>query len=412
MVNLKRKLKLKNMNETTGNVANTEDIMPNFEFDMGENVVEDIPNPQEINENNQQTTTKEDQSTKEQKETKTEEQSTESNESTEQVTGKDNPFTEQEDSNSTKDQETETQSSQEGSGEKSDEVEGDPRVAAVFEIFKQKGYIQEDPSNPLNNTVEELDMFFNDLQNYTAQAVVNSLPEPLQKLFQFGMAKGGELQEKDLAEFFGEYQETKQQVGSIDISTEDKMEAFVKEQLIKEGKDEEDALDMIEIWKDKDKLKTYAEKYKENIESLPEKKIQKKIEETEQQAQKRQQQAIQFRNQVVDSIKSKKWSNQRKAVVFDEIYKGKINEKASTIKQHPEALIQLADFMSYFDADKGIFNMEAYKKQITGKATETVKKVLESTLSGQSAITGNQGGSMSPGSTKKDAQGEEFEFIV
>lgn len=251
--------------------------------------------------------------------------------------------------------------------------EANETALGIYKTLIDKGYTSE--REGFKGTYEELDEIFEELPEVIFQGVFSTFPEPTQKLLQYAFAKQEGVTWEELTKFVTEYSSPVET--DIDISDPDKQRDFLLKELVAEGMDKEDALDTIDVWEDKEKLEDVSKKYLDKRKAKSEKQINQTIAEAEKEKARKKKEAKDFTNNIVSEINSTSWNAKRKNVVLDEIRTGQINEKSKVINTSPKALIQLADFYTYFDPKTGEFNLEAYKKQGLSSAVKDIKTNIE-----------------------------------
>ncbi len=247
----------------------------------------------------------------------------------------------------------------------------DPEAYGIYKTLVDKGYTVEDKN--FAGTYEALNEVFEQLPESIFQGVFQTFKEPLQETLRYAYAKGDEVTWKDLSDFINKHSPVN--VESLDLSTVDKKKEFLLAELKAEGKDEDDAQDMIDLWEDKNKIDSQAEKYlnaKKKASSSTE-----AVEQAEAEKAAKKERAKQFTESIKTEVNSTQWKADRKQKVINEIFTGSLNEKSKTVKNHPKALTQLADFFTYFDPKKGEFNLEAYAKQGAAPAAKEIKDNIQ-----------------------------------
>jgi len=247
----------------------------------------------------------------------------------------------------------------------------DPEAYGIYKTLVDKGYTPEDKN--FAGTYEALNEVFEQLPESIFQGVFQTFKQPMQEVLRYAYAKGEDVTWKDISEFVTKHSPVA--IESIDISTDDKKKEFLMSELKAEGKDDDDAQDMIDLWEDKNKLDAQAEKYltakKKSVSTT------EVIEQTEAERLAKKTRAKEFTESIKTEVNGTEWKPARRQKVYDEIFTGSLNEKSKSVKSHPKALVQLADFFTYFDAKKGEFNLEAYTKQGATPVAKEIKNNIQ-----------------------------------
>lgn len=272
----------------------------------------------------------------------------------------------------TETEEPTTETPEESTEEETTESElpegADPNAYGIYQTMVEKNYLS--PDENFKGTWQEVDEIFEQLPDRVFQGVIDNLNPNLKAVLEFGYSKENVTTE-DLAEFF-----QKTYVPEVDITTEEGQILFLTNELKTEGKEEE-AADLIELWKEKGLLEARAKKYNETKQARAAKAAEEELAQVKQAKAQKQAQAKAFKKSITQEVEATEWKPARKQAVLNEIFSGGMKTKSQEISKHPKAFYQLADFLTYFDSKTGAFDLEAYTTQGLTPATKQVKSKIE-----------------------------------
>lgn len=237
-----------------------------------------------------------------------------------------------------------------------------------FQMLKEAGLVytedvelNEDASN-IEEVLQKNEMARTQM---IAEQLVESLPEKLRDIVQYGLSGGN-----DLDRFF--QTEQKAQSFNYDISNEADQEKVLREFLKSKGNDDFAISAIIDRAKDDDKLKDLSENAYSSLKETFEKEKQTLIEQSKEQKQ-RQEALLKERHQnVVETIKKQeKWKPQAKQEIYSMIYKpddkyngnSYIGAVLNKISSTPEQLVQFTKLITdQYDFEKG-FKIEEMQEK-------------------------------------------------
>lgn len=172
---------------------------------------------------------------------------------------------------------------------------------------------------------------------------------------------------EDLKKFFDQYVD----VQEIDISNAETAREYLKNQpeFKKMYKTEEKINQALDILEDDNELIERAKELEEEKKSSKVESKKAHLQQLEEEKQSRLNKEKEFASKVNKTIDELQWKPERKLKVVNEITPKNIGEKWNKISTNPKALVQFADFLSYFDGE----GFDAFYKLIEGK--ETSKEV-------------------------------------
>lgn len=245
--------------------------------------------------------------------------------------------------------------------DKNDDVlEVDPQAQAFYDLLKEEGLINVPDDYKFNGTFEGIKQAQEQTYQYqyqmAQQQLLNSMPEKLRDVVTAGLNGVDDIDQlltikKDIDL-------------KVDLSTESSQRNIIRREL--SGTiSEEDIDELIELYVDKGKLKSEAEKILAKRQEAASTRIEQMQQEAQQRAQQQQQEIIKYRENVNKQIVAQQWDQSRKQLVANEIHgniQGTpiIEAKLSNIFSNPEHMVVLADFLTYYDGQK--FELDKYRK--------------------------------------------------
>lgn len=247
---------------------------------------------------------------------------------------------------------------------------GDASAVGIYNVMVEKGYAQK--RDDFGGTFEELNEIFETLPEQVFQSVFQQFDEPMEQVLRFAYAKG-DAQWEDIAKFVQEYNPAEFQ--NVSLESVDEQRNFVSRQMKAAGRDEDEINPILDNWEDTGKLEEKSKAILAQLETSKKEAAAAKVAELEKAKTNRKKEQKEFFSKVKSEIEKTKWTAERKETVAREVLN--INNKAAAIRQNPTALYQLADFLSYYDMEKGTFNLDNYTKQGLTEGTTTVKNNIE-----------------------------------
>lgn len=280
--------------------------------------------------------------------------------------------TEEEENASTEEEEetAENQSSTDGKDQKDEKVDSDKVAQLLYDELKTRG-IAPDKDGEVNwDDVEGALSHYTDvLPEQIGEELIKEIPPAGRKLFDYMLTKGKDLSVDDLRTFYQTYlDETRYDVNNLDEET---AEQIVKAQLLKEGKKEGIAQQMIALYKDEEVLIEEAKRYAEST------KTDKILQDEKTQRRKSKEEVRQFAAQVSKTFKELDWRDDHKRKIQQQLSTGTTDELLSKIMSSPKGVIQLADFVSAYNEETGEINLDRFKKQIGSKDAKSLREKLQ-----------------------------------
>jgi len=281
--------------------------------------------------------------------------------------------------------------------------EADDTAIGVFKTLQEKEILFLDDEEKFDGTWDSLEKHIDKLPEQIASTIIQNMPEPLQKLMDYGMTKG-DVSFEDLKEFF-DLQKEDVDSSNLDFETIEDARSYLSKIMQKQNYDP----DVIDTTLDamEDKGEDYI---KNKAKGFAEKQQTQKADQRLQQEKLERDQLIQRQNQFFTNINNElstlNYSNQRNQAIKSNLNPQVIAQKNASIQGSPKAIIQLADFYSYFDEKSGEFNLAAFAKMASSKE---VKKMKEKLISNNFSSSGAK--NKSKRHINNSSKGDDFEPV-
>lgn len=251
----------------------------------------------------------------------------------------------------------------------------DPKAIAFFSELKERNYIIEKEDRPFDGTWESIDSYVEDLPQTVLNSVVENLPDLSKPILQFIAEAGDNITVDELKNFFkAHFEDLEEKTSNIETidSARNYLEQVYKEQGIKPT--------LISVMLDKledddsilDEAKAEMEK-----QSTKTRKVDELISNKSQENNQIKEQQVKFVQDVTTELKSSGWKNERIDKVQNVLKGQEFNNTLRDIVSNPKALVQLADFITYYNKDNKTFNLDVFQKQFETKQTISLKEKLE-----------------------------------
>lgn len=252
----------------------------------------------------------------------------------------------------------------------------------IYEELAKRNVLQLDKdkeSYSWEDIEQGLDSYTKELPSIVAEAMIESFPEKGRQLLDFIVTKGEDLNDKDLADFVNTYlNDIQAQNQTLDYDNEDAVKTYLEGKYKAQGFKESVVTAMIDALDDEDdtgdSLKAEAKKL---FEAEKSKSKSKEVLDAAKQQKVEREAAIAKKSQlVIGALKDTGWSEQRVQKVGSILQTGQLSEILKLVDQNPKAIVQLADFASYFDKTTGEFDYSAFMKKSEDKPTKQLKDRL------------------------------------
>lgn len=280
---------------------------------------------------------------------------------------------------------------------------GEPHLVAAYQYYVDQGIFEkadEGTEVTIDMIEENLSKAMEKKAEESLDAFIDPLPEFGKALIQLALEKRNALTIDDIQSIIKEVDPVTLSVD--DMQDENKAVAYMVDKYKKDGIAEEDAEDMANVLKDKGTIAQTASKFLAKELEEKNKKFKNVAEQAKERRVKEKEKQVEFQKSFSQALEGTGWRKDQKEKIVDSFMSKEFSSKLSAaLYQDPNALIQLIDFMSYYDQEKKKFNMEAYKKEaFSPSVTKVVKNVRES-LWNQAAES----------TVQKDRMNKSYEFI-
>jgi len=251
----------------------------------------------------------------------------------------------------------------------------DPKAIAFFSELKERNYLIEREDKPFDGTWETIDSYIEELPQAVLNSVVENLPDISKPVLQFIAEAGDNITKDELKTFFKSYFEDLEEqpvsVETVDAARE-YLESVYKSQGIKPNlinvmldKLEDDDLILDEAKAEMEKQSAKTRKVDELITNKSQENVQIK------------EQQVKFIQDVSTELKNFGWKPERVDKVQNVLKGQEFNNALKEIVSNPRALVQLADFITYYDKKNKTFDLDVFQKQFETKQTISLKEKLE-----------------------------------
>ena len=254
----------------------------------------------------------------------------------------------------------------------------DPMAYGIYKTMVENGHWLE--SEEFKGSMEEVSDMFEQMPDMMFNSMVDAMPPVMKNLMTYGYQKGEALKESDLAEFFTKYNTVSSE--TVDLDSTEGQRDYLKKVLISDGEDADTAEDLLDLWEDKGKLASKATAKHSAEKAAKEEAAQEEITRLASQKAQAKESRKAFVQNVQKNIVDTGWKPKAQRAVLDEIFEGRLNHKSKVISNHPKALVQLANYLRYFDEEKGEIDESAYKTQAFSASAKNVKSTIEKHFAG------------------------------
>lgn len=231
----------------------------------------------------------------------------------------------------------------------SDDDEVTPE-SVFYNFLVENKFIPEDEE--FDGSTQKLDEYIKNIGYHAFNNVADSIADDGKNLLKYALALGEDATKDRLQEFFS----VRAQIPEVDFDDTNDVKTFLKDYYIATNQySDEDVDDRIEFLESKGKLSEYAEKHYNDIVEQVDAYEKQQIDQEQQKQQAKQE----LFNNVRNELMSYDWSIERKKQVADKLSNKEFKRVNSMIQNSPKALIQLADLYTYFDEEKGEFDLSA-----------------------------------------------------
>lgn len=225
---------------------------------------------------------------------------------------------------------------------------------------------------------ESLRNILESLPDTYMQQALGTIHDDSRVLLQYAYNLGKDADIGALKTFFDQYYEP--QLTDYDITTDEGARGYLadmfrRKNVYDSAEDINNALDMLA---DQDKIKTLAQKNYTVEKQEFDKKAAEQAKQVEQQAKLNKEKQAQRQQAIIQQLNELEWSDDRKMKIAQNLNPNVASQKTKAIMNSPKAVVQMADFYTYFDEKKGEFNLDAMvKARAESLNNEDIKKNIE-----------------------------------
>lgn len=258
------------------------------------------------------------------------------------------------------------------------------RLKALYTYHKEQGHISHE--GEFDGSLEQWDEILRS-QPYAdkervEKTILEAMPDTVKDLVEFALNQGEGITKEQLKEFLN-ITET----SVPEVTTEEQAKSYLLSKYTSVH-GEDTAARFVEALEDSEALLSTATKEIEKEKEQISKQSQVKLEQSREQKLEREKNKREFETKLNNELANTNWSNTVKKAVWDEIYSQSLRTKTSQIGNYPKALIQLANYMRFFDPKTGEINEDEFTKSGKSTAAKELKDNLERTF-GKSAGFGS-----------------------
>lgn len=250
----------------------------------------------------------------------------------------------------------------------------DERVMALYELAKAEGFTDE--IEGFTGSLEDAGKLVETIGVTAFNSVMESMDPLTRDLIDYALRHRGQLTPDAARKFFDEYVAPAQEftVPTNDEQANDYLFRVLKAEGLfpSDKKIQEHLDDLLEEGKLLEIAKRRAEKEKQSYDTQRERELERLRQAEEEQAARQRQ----FFNSVVEDIKAQPWADKVKQAALQSVDPNRTRQINAKVSQSPKAVAQLALLYSYFDEEKGVFDLSAFANQRQSKVVEKEKNDL------------------------------------
>lgn len=263
--------------------------------------------------------------------------------------------------------------SEESDEEGNPSVEADSDAVATFKTLVEKGILPDD--DEFSGSWDDLDQRISSLPQIVAQSIINSAPDITQKIIEYSFLKDN-ITKEDLKTFINTYLEDIEEV-PIEDKDIDSIKHYIQEKYTSKGLSDKAISAIIRDLEDQDfdgqALISEAKKLSEDKSDMKSDKLMQQAKEDQIRQQEEQ---IMFLESVANEIKATGWADTRINTIASYLRDNRVTQIIQNAFLNPKALVQLANFTTYYDERTNTFNFEEFAKQANTNKVENLKANL------------------------------------
>lgn len=218
-----------------------------------------------------------------------------------------------------------------------------------------------------DDITQTLDYYKRVLPEQIADSLVEDLPQEAKQLVEYVLLNRENITKDKLTEFYEEYLED---INKNSISTSEEAKRYLTKAYSKNFEPEE-VQAMIDSLEDKgeEALLKQVNKIKSKVSST--------IQSSRNNRDLQTQQQNQFVKNIYQELNNTDWNPNKIRSIRNSLINGETNNILNQVRQSPKAIIQLADFASYYDADKQEFDFTKFINKQNSKEVTSLKNRIE-----------------------------------
>jgi len=258
----------------------------------------------------------------------------------------------------------------ENSEEDDSEIQEDEEAVGAFNVIKKIGLFDDEDEKLFSKAKswDKLDELVSTLPHKVVSSVIETAPTQFQQLLKVVYNEGEALNNDKLKEIFEAYQADNE--NKISEFNSDTAREYLEKIYSQSGMRPKAIASQLDDLEDNDELINEAKKQYEKNQSSKLAEVEARLQNEKAEQAKQ----IEERQKVIETtIDSFGWKDTRKKAVKSTL--ANFNNVASQIMKNPASLVELADFLSYYDSKTGKFDLTAYSKMF---GTDVIKNAKES----------------------------------
>lgn len=264
--------------------------------------------------------------------------------------------------------------------ESESQVEKDPAAQVLYDLLIEKGWI--DSSDEFDGTLDFIDAQIDTLPARLLKGTLDELDPNKRKLMEF-IVSAPDADLNELREFYKTYLQEQE---PVDVKSLDAARAFLESELASKGLKAKAIQVQLDEWEEENMLIQEAESLLAKKENKTDKILSDKRDSLKQKEDERRM----FVSAVQKHLMETKWKQERINKVKNTL--PKVNDIVKNILSNPEALVQFADLLTYFNGKS--FDLTHLEQQNESKVANKLKDIIakngfNQSTSGASGEKGN-----------------------
>lgn len=258
--------------------------------------------------------------------------------------------------------------------EETENSEDSEYLKSLYSFYKDKGLLNHE--GDFNGTAEEFENILQEniasYYNQVEQELIDAVPDEGKSVMEYILSEGDGFSVDKLNEFLS----NRDTVVPTEFN-EDSARSFLINHYTDKLGNKANAERFVDTLEDDGKLVDSAKDITEQLKQQQSEIEKQKIEQAKKNKELRKQKQQEFQQTVAEQLKGTEWDDSIRKRVFNEVFSGNLRAKTQAIVQHPKALIQFANYMQYYDPEKGEIDEQAFANSTFSKAAAKVKNSIE-----------------------------------